>query len=94
MEKLNSIGNELGELEEELVVLQKTKVKELHEQAAPPVNSLAEWFGHYGQPQRTEGTGPGWRTRVDKDRKVYGGTNHHMPFKTVAATQRPGRLTR
>jgi hypothetical protein len=92
--ELNQCSEALTELEEEMEAANTKKKAELQEQGAPTVNSLAEWFSHYGEPQRKEGTGPGWRTKVDKSSKVYGGTAHHMPFKTVASTQKPGRLTR
>jgi hypothetical protein len=92
--ELNQVSEALVELEEEMVTAAAHKKAALEEHQAPQVNSLAEWFGHYGEPQRKEGTGPGWRTQIDKSKKVYGGTKHHMPFKTVATTQRPGRLTR
>ena len=84
----------LAEIEEKLKEANQIKKKELAVQAPPQVKSLSDWFAHYGQPQRKEGTGPGWRTQVDKSPKIYGGTDHHMAFKTQAKIQRAGRLTR
>ena len=84
----------LTEIEEKLKEAKQIRQKELAAQAPPKVKSLSEWMAHYGDCQKPEGSGPGWRTEVDKNPKIYGGTNHHMAFKTQAKRQKPGRLTK
>lgn len=94
MKSVNKSQDALFEIENELAEASKKRTSEFAPQRPPEVKSLSDWFAHYGQPQRGEGNGPGWRTSVVSNPKIYGGTSHHMAFKTQAKIQKAGRLTR
>ena len=75
--------------EEARIVKQK---KELLASNPPTINSLQQWFGTYGKPEKP--TVPGFMTNFQKNPKTYGGTKHHSAFKTLSTTMKSGRLIR
>ena len=82
---------ELEQLRQEEARIVKQK-KELLASNPPTINSLKQWFGTYGKPEKP--TVPGFMTNFQKNPKTYGGTKHHSAFKTLSTTMKSGRLIR
>jgi|EP00945_MAST-04E_sp_MAST-4E-sp1_P007345 hypothetical protein len=82
---------ELEQLRQEEASIAKQK-KELLAMNPPQINSLQQWFGTYGKPEKP--TVPGFMSNFQRNPKTYGGTKHHSAFKTLSKTMKAGRLIR
>ena len=64
----------LYQIQEEIATLRKSGGGEMN---TPAVNSLSQWFSHYGGNPNATSAPEGFLTSFSASSKVYGGTNHH-----------------
>lgn len=85
--EISKINREIDQISEEIEIetrqLRKNRVREID------LTRVNQWFEVYGKPIHTEDDR---RTAFSPSKKVYGGTDHHKSFKSVAVTMTPGRL--
>lgn len=63
----------------------------LAESHAPGLQDLGGWFKTYGRPKPQP---EGLTSTFASSAKVYGGTEHHSAFRSMAATMKRGRCIR
>eukprot|EP00949_MAST-11_sp_MAST-11-sp1_P004749 g4749.t1 len=96
--ELSALARRIRDCEREIKQLQmeaernEKQRKQLAAFNPPQINSLQQWFGTYGKPEKQQV--PGFETVFKKNTKVYGGTKHHSAYKSLATTMKIGRVWR
>merc|ERR1719487_1870075 len=87
--RAQKLEDEVTKIQEEIAALRKSEGDGMN---LPAVNTLSQWFSHYGGSKNATSAPEGFLTSFTSSSKVYGGTNHHPAFRTLSKTMKKGRL--